>query len=119
MKKMIVVLMLLFISILTASAQVRFSANANVYNNQTNQKVGSQYISANITNGSGTMTLGNIKMKAVITNSRRDNQYQMTAYSVSLRSSNGKTFEAVITKRDKGTYSVVVYYADGILRYDF
>jgi hypothetical protein len=42
----------------------------------------------------------------------------MTGYSVTLSTSNGKTVEATVTKHDKGTYNVVVFYADGKIRYD-
>ena len=120
MKKIIIFLVLMLTGMATMSAQIRFSANANVYNDKNNQKVGTQYISANIgSNGVGTMTLGSLSMKATITNSKRDNTYNMTAYSVTLRSQSGKTVDAVITKRDKGTCTVLVYYADGTLRYDF
>ncbi len=120
MKKVVSLLVLMFLSVYTISAQIRFSANANVYNNNTNQKVGTQYIAADINSeGMGTMTLGSIKMSARVTNTQRDNRNRMTAYSVSLSSRNGKSVKVVITKRDKGTYSVVVYYADGTLRYDF
>ena len=99
------------------SAQIHFAANANAYDNN-DRKVGNQYIAANISNGSGTMTIGNLKMKAIITNSQRNEQYKMTGYSVSLSASNGKSVETTITKHDKGTYTVVIYYADGKLRYD-
>lgn len=52
---------LIIVGIGTMSAQVRFSATANVYSNDNNQKIGRQYIAANITNnGVGTMTLGNL-----------------------------------------------------------
>lgn len=120
MKKIIVFLVLMLTGMATMSAQIRFSANANVYYDKNNQKVGTQYISANIgSNGVGTMTLGSLTMKATITNSKRDNTYNMTAYSVTLRAQGGKTVDAVITKRDKGTCTVLVYYADGTLRYDF
>lgn len=99
------------------AAQIRFSSNANAYDNN-NKKVGTQYISANITNGSGTMTIGNLRMRAVITNSQRNNQYQMTGYSVTLSTIDGRTVEATVTKHDKGSYNVVVFYADGKIRYD-
>ena len=120
MKRFLALITLLVIGSVTVFAQIRFSANANVYNDKNNQKVGTQYIAANIgSNGSGTMTLGSLTLKATITNSHRDNTYQMTAYSVTLYSQGGKTVDAVITKRDKGTCTVLVYYADGTLRYDF
>lgn len=120
MKRFLALITLLVIGSVTVYAQIRFSANANVYNDKNNQKVGTQYIAANIgSNGSGTMTLGSLTLKARITNSHRDNTYQMTAYSVTLYSQGGKTVDAVITKRDKGTCTVLVYYADGTLRYDF
>ena len=108
------------IGIVTMSAQIRFSATASVYNDKNNQKIGTQYIAANIgSDGVGTMTLGSLIMRATVTNSRRDNKYNMTAYSVKLHSQSGKTVDAVITKRDKGTCTILVYYADGTLRYDF
>lgn len=120
MKRFLALITLLVIGSVTVFAQIRFSANADVYNEKNNQKVGTQYIAANIgSNGSGTMTLGSLTLKATITNSHRDNTYQMTAYSVTLYSQGGKTVDAVITKRDKGTFTVLVYYADGTLRYDF
>ena len=120
MKKIIFLLVCLLAGMTTMSAQIRFSASANVYNDKNNRNVGTQYISADISsNGIGTMTLGSITMNAVVTNSKRDNTYNMTAYSVSLRSRSGKTVDAVSTKRDKGTCTVLVYYADGTLRYDF
>lgn len=120
MKRFLALITLLVIGSVTVFAQIRFSANADVYNEKNNQKVGTQYIAANIgSNGSGTMTLGSLTLKATITNSHRDNTYQMTAYSVTLYSQGGKTVDAVITKRDKGTCTVLVYYADGTLRYDF
>lgn len=120
MKRFLALLAILLIGSATVLAQIRFSANANVYNDKNNQKVGTQYIAADIgTNGSGTMTLGSLTLKAKITNSHRDNTYQMTAYSVTLYSQGGKSVDAVITKRDKGTCTVLVYYADGTLRYDF
>ena len=120
MKRIIALTILLIVILTTCFAQVRFSANANVYNEKNNQKVGNQYIAANISsNGMGTMTLGSLSLKAQITGSHRDNTYQMTAYSVTLYSQGGKTVEAVITKRDNGTCTVLVYYAEGPLRYDF
>ena len=120
MKRFLALITLLVIGSVTVFAQIRFSANANVYNDKNNQKVGTQYIAANIgSNSSGTMTLGSLTLKATITNSHRDNTYKMTAYSVTLYSQGGKTVDAVITKRDKGTCTVLVYYADGTLRYDF
>ena len=112
MKRFLALITLLVIGSVTVFAQIRFSANADVYNEKNNQKVGTQYIAANIgSNGSGTMTLGSLTLKATITNSHRDNTYQMTAYSVTLYSQGGKTVDAVITKRDKGTCTVLVYYA--------
>ena len=99
--------------------QINFSKTANVYDNSNNAKVGQQYIAANITNGTGTMTIGNRTMKATVTNTKRDNYYMMTAYSVELVTPDKKYLDVVITKRDKGTYSVLVYFADGKLRYDF
>lgn len=120
MKKIISLVVCLLIGIVTISAQVRFSANANVYNQNTNQKIGTQYIAANIeNNGVGTVTLGNLTLKAIITNSRRDNVYRMTAYSVTLYSQSGQTVDVVMTIRDKETCTVLVYYGDGTLRYDF
>lgn len=120
MKKTISLVVCLLIGIVTISAQVRFSANANVYNQNTNQKIGTQYIAANIeNNGVGTVTLGNLTLKAVITNSKRDNIYRMTAYSVTLYSQSGKTVDVVMTIRDNETCTVLVYYGDGTLRYDF
>ena len=99
--------------------QIHFSKNANVYDDSNNAKVGQQYIAANITNGTGTMTIGSRTMKATVTNTKRDNYYMMTAYSVELVTQDKKYLDEVITKRDKGTYSVLVYFADGKLRYDF
>ena len=99
--------------------QIHFSKTANVYNDSNNAKVGQQYIAANITNGTGTMTIGNRTMKATVTNTKRDNYYMMTAYSVELVTPDKKYLDVVITKRDKGTYSVLVYFADGKMRYDF
>ena len=120
MKKIISLVVCLLIGIVTISAQVRFSANANVYNQNTNQKIGTQYIAANIeNNGVGTVTLGNLTLKAIITNSKRDNVYRMTAYSVTLYSQSGQTVDVVMTIRDKETCTVLVYYGDGTLRYDF
>lgn len=120
MIKKVSLLITLLCCALTTLAQVRFSSNANVYNNKTGQKIGNQYIAANIgSNGTGTVTLGALTLKAIVTSSKRDNIYKMTAYSVTLYSKNGKTVEAVITKRDKGTYVIVVYYSDGALRYEF
>ena len=108
------------IGIVAISAQIRFSANANVYNQNTNQKIGTQYIAANIeSNGIGTMTLGKLTLKAIITNTERNNMYNMSAYSITLHSNNGQTVDAVMTMRDDGTCTVVVYYGDGTLRYDF
>lgn len=110
----------LLTSIITMSAQVCFSATANVYSNDNNHKLGRQYIAANITNnGVGTMTLGNLTLKAIITNAKRDNVYSMTAYSVTLYSQSGQTVDAVMTIRDNETCTVLVYYRDGTLRYDF
>ena len=120
MKKIISLVVCLLIGIVTISAQVRFSANANVYNQNTNQKIGTQYIAANIgNNGVGTVTLGNLTLKAIITNSKRDNVYRMTAYSVTLYSQSGQTVDVVMTIRDDKTCTVLVYYGDGTLRYDF
>ena len=99
--------------------QIHFSKTANVYDDSNNAKVGQQYIAANITNGTGTMTIGNRTMKATVTNTKRDNYYMMTAYSVELVTPDKKYLDVVITKRDKGTYSVLVYFADGKMRYDF
>lgn len=99
------------------NAQVRFSAYANVYNKQ-NQKVGNQFISANISNGSGSMTLGERTMRVIITNSVRNDTYKMSAYSATLSSPDGKTVDVVITKYDKGGYTILVYFGDGELRYD-
>ena len=78
--------------------QIHFSKTANVYDDSNNAKVGQQYIAAN---------------------TKRDNYYLMTAYSVELVTPDKKYLDVVITKRDKGTYSVLVYFADGKLRYDF
>lgn len=120
MRKVLLIILLFMIGGISLAAQMRFSATANVYNDKNNQKVGTQYIAANFgSNGVGTMTLGSLTMKAAITNSKRDNHFRMTAYSATLRSSDGKTVDVVITRRDEGTYSVLVYYADGTLRYDF
>lgn len=119
MKKLISLMICIALGIVTMSAQVRFSANADVYKHDSNQKVGTQYIAADIgANGSGTMTLGSLTLKAVITNTKRDNIYDMTAYTVTLYSQSGQKVNAVITKRDDGTYTVLVYYGDGTLRYD-
>ena len=120
MKKIISLFICMVIGIVAMSAQIRFSANANVYDQTTNQKIGIQYIAANIeSNGVGTMTLGKLTLKAIITNTERDNKYNMSAYSVTLHSQNGQTVDAVMTIRDKGTCTVLVYYGDGTLRYDF
>ena len=98
------------------SAQVRFSSVASVYN-ENGSKVGSQYISANINNGAGTMTLGNMTLRAEVTNSTRNNTYGITAYSVALTSGN-KNVYAAISKYDDGAYVIVVYYAEGKMRYE-
>lgn len=120
MKRTILILVFLCIGLFSLSAQVRFSANADVHRDSDNQKIGTQYIAANIgSNGYGTVTLGNLTLKAKVENTKRDNTYKMTAYLVSLTSQNGKSVDVVITVRDKGTCSVLVYYADGELRYDF
>lgn len=119
MKKVISLLFCMVIGIVTMSAQVRFSANANVYKQDNNQKISEQYIAANINNGVGTMTLGSLTLKAVITNTMRDTYYKMTAYSATLYSHSGQTVDVAITIRDSGSGTVVVYYGDGPLRYDF
>ena len=120
MKKLITLLISITIGFASMSAQVRFSANANVYNDSNNQKVGTQYIAANIgNNGVGTMSIGSLTLKAIITNTKRDNNYNMTAYSVTLYSQSGQTVDAVMTLRDDRTCTVLVYYGDGTLRYDF
>ncbi len=120
MKKLITLLISITIGFASTSAQVRFSANANVYNDSNNQKVGTQYIAANIgNNGVGTMSIGSLTLKAIITNTKRDNNYNMTAYSVTLYSQSGQTVDAVMTLRDDRTCTVLVYYGDGTLRYDF
>lgn len=120
MKKLISLLVFIILDIAVMSAQVRFSANANVYNYSNNQKVGTQYIAANIGNyGVGTMSIGSLTLKAIITNTKRDNNYNMTAYSVTLYSQSGQTVDAVMTLRDDRTCTVLVYYGDGTLRYDF
>jgi len=120
MKRFIGVLSLLFVGIVSMSAQIRFSATANVYNEQTNQKIGTQYIAANIdAGGKGTMTLGSLTMKATVTNSTRNNTYKISAYSATLRSSNGQKVDVVINIYDEGYASVLVYYAEGTMRYDF
>lgn len=120
MKKLITLLVSITIGIASMSAQVLFSASANVYNNSNNQKVGTQYIAANIgNNGVGTMSLGSLTLKAIITNTQRDNSYNMTVYSVTLYSQSGQTVNAVMTLRDDRTCTVLVYYGDGTLRYDF
>lgn len=115
-----IILFLISVSLsISASAQVRFSAKANVYNEKNNERIGTQYISANIgSNGIGTMILGALSTKAVVTDSKRDNTHHLTAYAVSLRSSDGKSVTAVISQHDGGTYTILVYYADGVLRYD-
>lgn len=119
MKKLTSLLICVMLGIVAMSAQVRFSANADVYRQSNDQKVGTQYIAADIgPNGSGTMTIGSLTLKAVIASTKRDNIYDMTAYTVTLYSQGGKTVDAVITKRDDGTYTVLVYYGDGTLRYD-
>ena len=120
MIKIISLFICMVIGIVAMSAQIRFSANANVYDQTTNQKIGTQYIAANIeSNGVGTMTLGKLTLKAIITNTERNNKYNMSAYSVTLHSQNGQTVDVVMTIRDKGTCTVLVYYGDGTLRYDF
>lgn len=120
MKKLISFLICLTIGIASMFAQVRFSANADIYSQSNNQKVGTQYIAANIgNNGVGTMSLGSLTLKAVITNTKRDNIYNMTAYTAILYSQNGQTVDVAITMRDDGTCTVLVYYGDGTLRYDF
>lgn len=120
MKRIILILAFLSISLFSLSAQVRFSANADVHRDSDNQKIGTQYIAANIgSNGYGTVTLGSLTLKAKVENTQRDHTYKMTAYLVTLTSQNGKSVDVVITMRDKGTCSVLVYYADGKLRYDF
>lgn len=120
MKRLISLLVCIVAGVVAMSAQVRFSANADVYKHSNNQKVGKQYIAADIgTNGSGTMTLGSLTLKAIITNTKRDNNYNMTAYSVTLYSQSGQTVDAVMTLRDDRTCTVLVYYGDGTLRYDF
>lgn len=119
MKRLISLLVCIVAGVVAMSAQVRFSANADVYKHSNNQKVGKQYIAADIgTNGSGTMTLGSLTLKAVITNTKRDNFYKMTAYMVTLYSQSLQTVNAVITKRDDETCTVLVYYGDGALRYE-
>ena len=65
------------------------------------------------------MILGKLTLKAIITNTERNNKYNMSAYSVTLHSLSGQTVDAVMTIRDKGSCTVVVYYGDGTLRYDF
>lgn len=111
---------MIIVGIGTMSAQICFTATANVYSNENNQKIGRQYIAANITNNRvGTMTLGNLTLKAIITNTKRDNVYNMTAYSVTLYSQSAQTVDAVMTIRDNETCTVLVYYRDGTLRYDF
>jgi hypothetical protein len=58
-------------------------------------------------------------LNAQVKKTHRDNTYKMTAYSVALYSQRGKSVDIVITKRDSGSCTVLVYYADGTLRYDF
>ena len=68
MKKIVSLFICMIIGIVAMSAQIRFSANANVYDQTTNQKIGIQYIAANIeSNGVGTMTLGKLTLKAITT----------------------------------------------------
>lgn len=107
---------LLSFSAESALAQIRFSAKAQVAD-ENNRNVGTQFISAEINNGIGVMQIGQIKLKAVVTNSQRDNRYSLSAYAVTLSSLDGKRVEAVITKYDKGGYTIVVYYGDGKLVY--
>ena len=118
MKKLFFLCVVFLLSLLVqnAAAQVRFSANARV-SDEKNRDVGTQFISAEINNGIGTMQIGQMKLKAVLTNSQRDNRYSLSAYSVTLSSLDGRRVEAVITKYDKGGYTVVVYFGDGKLVY--
>lgn len=120
MKRFLLITVLLLFSPLTIFAQIRFSANANVYNEKNGQKIGMQHISANIgADGRGSMTLGSLTLKAIVTNKRSFNSNNMEAYAVTLRSQDGKTVDLVITKRKDRSYTVLVYYAEGTLRYDF
>ena len=106
------------------NAQIRFSAIAKVYNDNT--FLYKQNISANIdSNGKGTMTIGTKTMEARVTNKIRDNKYGITAYCASLHyhsvisKDNDKYVDVVINIRDKGTCCVVVHFSGGPLRYDF
>ena len=118
MKRFCVLFLVCLLSLLSqsAQAQIHFSAKAHVADEK-NRSVGTQFISADINNGIGSMQIGQMKLKAVVTNSQRDSRYSLYAYALSLTSFDGRKVEAVITKYDKGGFTVVVYFGDGKLIY--
>lgn len=99
----------------SANAQIHFSGQAKVYD-EDNRQIATVYVSANINNGKGTLSIGN-RMSATITGSKRNEYYKMTGYFVFLSAPNRKTVNAVITKYDKGGYNMSVNYADGKVLY--
>lgn len=110
---------LLFVS-QVAFCQVHTSGNAKVYDNNGNYK-GTQYVSASIdsNNPSGsTVTIGNLRLKARITNSHRDSKYGISVYECYLSTPDGKGVWACFNKYDNGNYTIVINFADGKMRYD-
>lgn len=100
------------------SAQIKFSGNADVYDTTNNQKIGSQYIYADINNGVGTMRIGSLTMRAYVYETMRDNKVGLTAFALKLYTSDDKELRIAVTKYDRGGYTMVVFYHDGKLRYD-
>lgn len=99
------------------SAQISFSGNASVYN-MNNQKIGQQYIYADMKNGEGIMKIGNLTMKAYVRDIRRDNRVGLTAYALRLYTKDNKELGVAVTKYDKGGYTLVCNFGDGRLRFD-
>lgn len=101
-----------------ALSQIHFKTLTHAYNDDTGEKIGVQFISADITQGQGTMTIEDTEMKAVITNTVSDSSYGITGYALNLSTSNGKKVWATVSKYNDGRFTVLIHFAEGDVRYD-
>lgn len=65
------------------------------------------------------MTIGSLTLNVKIVETMRDEHLKLTAYALTMRTTDGKYLTAALTIHDRGTYNIVVNFADRTVRYDF
>ena len=118
MKHLRVVILLVFgLFSQQAFSQIHFDTLTRAYD-ESGEKIGVHFISANISQGVGILTVEDTKMQATVVNTTRNETYGITGYALSLAAPKGKKVDAAIRKYDDGRYTVVINFADGEVRYD-